>query len=301
MQLLFSVFNLGIYWGIGFAAVGSSAFIVYRQYFLFESMELINFDPKPHMMTFIVEVTLASFLLLYLIHLYLLTSRNSESALKLQNQLLQEKNTMIESQNDEKTIMLREIHHRVKNNLQVVNSLLRLQSYEIKDKTALEAFTISQNRVHAMALIHERLYQQDNLTADISSDYIEVLVHDLIDLYKNNQDISLKINFCKSFITQKNVVPFGLIVNELISNTLKHGIAQKGVIEIHADIKYKMVHFVYEDDGNGFSSDFKKGFGLELIETLAEQIDGHVTYENKPDRGLRFTFIFQHDENIKLK
>lgn len=300
MQLLFAVFNLGIIWGVFYASFGALAFIIYRQFNLFDSMELINFDPKPHMITFIVEIALASFLLLYLIYLYLQTSRKSESALKTQNQLLTEKNALIESQNDEKTIMLREIHHRVKNNLQVVNSLLRLQSHEIKDKNSLKAFTISQQRIHAMALIHERLYQQDNLSAEISPNYIEILVHDLIDLYKNNQDISLTIHFCNGFINQKNVVPFGLIVNELVSNTLKHGIEQKGVISIEAERKNDTILFEYCDSGKGLDPNYHKGFGLELIESLADQIDGKVTYENKIDKGLQFNFVFNLKKDIKL-
>jgi two-component system, sensor histidine kinase PdtaS len=291
-QLLFVVFNLGIYWGIFFAILGGTAFVLYRQYFFFETIELLKLQSTDHLITFIVEIALVSFLLLYLVYLFLLTSRKSEIALKRQNRLLLEKNELIENQNAEKTIMLREIHHRVKNNLQVVNSLLRLQSFEIKDEDSLKAFNLSQQRIHAMALIHERLYQQENFNTAISKNYVEELVKDLIELYRNNQQIELEIEFCDGLINQKNVVPFGLIVNELISNTLKHGISEKGKITILTHKNGDSIIFEYMDSGKGLNGDFRKGFGLELIETLTEQIDGKVTFNNGTEKGIHFIFTF---------
>lgn len=292
IQLLFVVFNLGIYWGIVFGALGGTVFVFYRQNHLFETFELTKFDPNTHLITFIVEITLASFLLLYLIQLYLLTSRKSEVALKKQNQLLLEKNELIELQNAEKTIMLREIHHRVKNNLQVINSLLRLQAYEIKDPVALAAFDLSQKRIHAMALIHERLYKIEKMSDTISADYIELLVKDLVDLYKTNQQITLTISVQNGIVPQENIVPFGLIINELISNSLKHGIKDRGQICIKSNRENHAFKFEYLDNGIGFDAEIKKGFGLELIESLTEQLEGKVNYKNNLPTGVHFTFEF---------
>jgi two-component sensor histidine kinase len=299
MLLLFVVFNLGIYWGIGFGVIGAIAYIYYRQFEMYNAMELANFDPNVHLITFIVEVSLTTFLILYLVQLFLLTSRKSELAMKEQNKLLIDKNKLIEDQHAEKTIMLKEIHHRVKNNLQVVNSILRLQSHEIKDPEALEVFELSQKRIHAMALIHERLYTLDKLSYSITADYLKLLVKDLVDLYQNHQQIELIMNVQDGIVPQNNIVPFGLILNELISNTLKHGIESKGVISISSEKNEKTVSLIFQDNGKGFANEIHKGFGLELIETLTEQLDGTVNYHNNQIEGVFFQFEYPYFDEEK--
>lgn len=299
MLLLFVVFNLGIYWGIGFGMIGAIAYIYYRQFEMYKAMELANFDPNVHLITFIVEVSLTTFLILYLVQLFLLTSRKSELAMKEQNKLLIDKNKLIEDQHAEKTIMLKEIHHRVKNNLQVVNSILRLQSHEIKDPEALEVFELSQKRIHAMALIHERLYTLDKLSYSITADYLKLLVKDLVDLYQNHQQIELIMNVQDGIVPQNNIVPFGLILNELISNTLKHGIESKGVISISSEKNEKTVSLIFQDNGKGFANEIHKGFGLELIETLTEQLDGTVNYHNNQIEGVFFQFEYPYFDEEK--
>lgn len=297
--LLFVVFNLGIYWGIGFGILGSAAYVFYRHYEMYHAMELAHFDPNIHLVTFIVEVSLTTFLILYLIQLYLLTSRSSEIALKEQNKLLVAKNKLIEEQHAEKTIMLKEIHHRVKNNLQVVNSILRLQSFEIKDPSALEAFELSQKRIHAMALIHERLYTLDKMSYSVTAKYLKLLIRDLIALYQNKQEIELEIDVHDGIVPQNNIVPFGLILNELVSNSLKHGIESKGKITIKSIKTAAHVHLSFSDDGKGFNAEMKPGFGLELIETLTEQLDGSVIFNNNILEGVVFNFEFPLFEDEK--
>lgn len=292
MLLLFVVFNLGIYWGIGFGIIGSAAYVLYRQFEMYHAMELVHFDPNIHLVTFIIEVTLTTFLILYLIQLYLLTSRNSEVALKDQYNILKAKNKLIEDQHAEKTIMLKEIHHRVKNNLQVVNSILRLQSHEIKDPAAQEVFELSQKRIHAMALIHERLYTLDKMSYSITASYLKLLIKDLIALYQNNQQIVIEIDVQDGIVPQNNIVPFGLILTELVSNSLKHGIESSGKISIKSVKTAAHVHLTFRDNGKGFNSNLEKGFGLELIESLTEQLDGSVDYTNEPQGGVIFSFDF---------
>lgn len=299
MLLLFVVFNLGIYWGIGFGMIGALAYIYYRQFEMYKAMELANFDPNVHFITFIVEVSLTTFLILYLVQLFLLTSRKSELAMKEQNKLLIDKNKLIEDQHAEKTIMLKEIHHRVKNNLQVVNSILRLQSHEIKDPEALEVFELSQKRIHAMALIHERLYTLDKMSYSITADYLKLLLKDLVELYQNNQQIDLIMAVQDGIVPQNNIVPFGLILNELISNTLKHGIESKGVISISSEKNEKTVSLIFQDNGKGFANEIHKGFGLELIETLTEQLDGTVHYHNNQIEGVFFQFEYPYFDEEK--
>lgn len=292
MLLLFVVFNLGIVWGIIFGTLGSAAFVLYRQNNLYKTIELVNFDPNIHLTTFIVEISITTFLILYLIQLYLLTSRSSEIEVKNQNKLLLAKNKKIEEQNSEKTIMLKEIHHRVKNNLQVVNSILRLQSHEIKDPIALEVFDLSQKRIHAMALIHERLYTLDKMSYSITANYLKLLIKDLIALYQNKQVIELEIDVQDGIVPQNNIVPFGLILNELISNSLKHGIISSGTITIKSIKTAAHVHLTFQDNGVGFGIKIEKGFGLELIESLTEQLDGTLNFKNNHEKGVIFNFEF---------
>lgn len=282
IQILFTVFTLSMYWGIFFGVTGGIAYIIYHQFFLFSTYQMTSFDPGENFIQFTVEIGLATSLFLYLIFVFRKTSQKSLQVLIL-------KNKQIKTQFEEKEIMLREIHHRVKNNLQVVNSMLRLQAYDILDPKSREAFELSQKRIHAMSLIHERLYQQNTLSEDVSPEYVKILADDLIELYKNKQDISLVTECCKGLVNQKNVVPFGLIINELISNSIKHGILEKGSIFIRSKQIGNDIVLEYSDNGIGFAPGYKKGFGLELIETLVDQIDGKLSYKNTLNNGAQFT------------
>ncbi|MBC6422781.1 MAG: sensor histidine kinase [Hormoscilla sp. SP5CHS1] len=117
--------------------------------------------------------------------------------------------------------LLKEIHHPVKNNLQIISSLLRLQSRKIQDQEALKAFTESQNRMQVMALVHEQLYQSDNL-ADINfPEYIQILVENLFRSY-GARGVIFKVNVEKISLAIDTAIPCGSIVNELVSNSLKY-------------------------------------------------------------------------------
>lgn len=290
--ILLATFNLNYKHGLVIGLAGSIAFVIYRQFFLYQGMEASKANPIEHFGAFMVELIIVLFLLLYLIYIYLLTSRKSETALMIKNQQLQEKNELIQSQSEEKTIMLREIHHRVKNNLQVIKSILRLQSMDIEDPKIQEVFELSQKRIVAMSLIHERLYQLERINNEISPSYLPELVKDLIDLYSGDQKIKLEIQMDYGFINQKNIVPFGLVVNELVSNSLKHGINGTGTITILGHRNQQYFNFSYADNGKGLSEDFKKSFGMELIDSLTDQLDGTLEIHSKEKIGTQFDFRF---------
>ncbi|AUB39254.1 CheY chemotaxis protein or a CheY-like REC [Nostoc flagelliforme CCNUN1] len=128
----------------------------------------------------------------------------------------------------EKEVLLKEIHHRVKNNLQIISSLLNLQAEYIKDNQALEVFKDSQNRIESMALIHEKLYQSQDLAKINFADYIQDLVTNLFYSYNvNSSAISLKMNVEEVFLAIDAAIPCGLIINELISNSLKYAFPQR--------------------------------------------------------------------------
>jgi two-component sensor histidine kinase len=188
--------------------------------------------------------------------------------------------------------MLREIHHRVKNNLQVITSLLRLQSKDIDDPEVIKQFSEATNRVIAMSLIHEKIYQTKNLSdIDISS-YFETLTKELIRSYTLAIPIETNIIANIEAITTDHMVPLALLLNELTSNSLKHGFRDKEIGKINislTEINNEM-HLTYSDNGHWNLSEKKFSFGLELIDTLTEQLDGH--YERTTEDGTHYKFVF---------
>lgn len=199
---------------------------------------------------------------------------------------------------DEKEVLLREIHHRVKNNIQVISSMLHLYSAYIKDEPYLEAFHDIQNRIKSMALIHEKLYQTKDMAQVDFNEYIKDLVNSLFRFY------GININKIKPKIEVKGIslgldagIPCGLIINELVSNSLKHGFGQdmEGMIHIKMKPENKnAVALIVSDNGKGFPQDFDfkntKTFGLQLVITLVEQLGGNIELNNKGGTEFKITF-----------
>ncbi|MGD1910416.1 MAG: histidine kinase dimerization/phosphoacceptor domain -containing protein [Rivularia sp. (in: cyanobacteria)] len=200
----------------------------------------------------------------------------------------------------EKEILLKEIHHRVKNNLQIISSLLRLQSGYIKDKQALEIFLDSQNRVRAMALIHENLYQHNDLAKIEFSDYIRKLKHNLIRCYQvNNININTKIE--KICLNIDTAIPCGLIINELVSNSIKHAFKNGDKGEIYVEfiaLEQSKYSLSVSDNGMGVPENIdllkKQSLGLQLVWNLVEQLEGKIVYNSKFGTSFRITFAINN-------
>ena len=208
-------------------------------------------------------------------------------------------NSELNKQYDEKSIMLKEIHHRVKNNLQVITSLLRLQSYKIDNLESTDPFNESIDRIASMALIHEKMYQGDTIENIDIDDYIYDLTTRLINNYSFNIPIVLNIETSVKTIELNHIVPFSLILNELVTNSLKHAFKNtvNGKIWIEL-IKSDSNHllFKYRDNGKWLEPQDQNSFGLELIDTLTEQIGG--SYQLNKDESTEYKFIFS-DINIE--
>ncbi len=218
---------------------------------------------------------------------------------KLINSELELKNKLVNDQNDEKTVMLKEIHHRVKNNLQIISSLLRLQSRDIEDKKTVKQFEDATNRVVAMSLIHDKMYLAKNLSKVNLHDYLTTLSSELIASYSTDTIVTIKIDTQLELITPKFLVSFALIFNELITNSLKHGFKDQlhGEIEIKIIKSSSFLEIIYFDNGKWITSHNDKSFGLELIDTLTEQLDGVYTKENSVGTLYNFKLPF-NSENI---
>jgi len=197
----------------------------------------------------------------------------------------------------EKKVLLKEIHHRVKNNLQVICSMLKLQAQEIKDKQAFKLFEENWNRVYSMALVHEELYKSKDFSRINFQEYIEKITEVMFNTYRMNDIVTLELDIQDISLTIDEAIPCGLIFNELVSNALKHAFpdARKGKIKIairsHKDRDYK---FIVQDDGvgipDGIDIEKPKSLGLDLVKVLTEQIEGSVTLERSKGTTFKVTF-----------
>lgn len=200
----------------------------------------------------------------------------------------------------EKEILLKEIHHRVKNNLQIVTSLLKLQSSYVKDEKVKRLFKESQNRVQSMSLIHQKLYQTKDLSHIDFKDYIETVVTHLQHSFGILEDrVNVVIEVKDITMSIDNAIPAGLIINELVSNSLKHAFPsnKKGKIYINlsfddASRDYKLI---IRDSGVGMPADIDinktDSFGLKLVSTLVNQMSGSI--EVTQDKGCSYEIVFK--------
>ncbi|MNU87236.1 putative sensor histidine kinase pdtaS [compost metagenome] len=225
----------------------------------------------------LIEVIGAFSLNFYLFYLFLELNRYSEKKLLEFYGQVKEQNTKILFQNEEKTTLVREIHHRVKNNLQIVVSLLRMQSQEVDNPEFRTLFQESINRIMAMSLIHQRLYQNDNLSQIRIGDYLDELIHEIMNLSFKEQVVEYEIKTEVGKIGIKTLIPVGLLVNELVSNSLKHAFDDTENAEIHIEIQREgenHLRITYFDNGVWKPQIGHSSFGLVLIDTLIEQLEG---------------------------
>jgi len=202
----------------------------------------------------------------------------------------------------EKEVLLKEVHHRVKNNMQVISSMLSLQSQHIKDKESLTMFQESQNRIRAMALIHEKLYTSEDLAHIDIAGYIHSLTHQLITTYRTIASrVTMDIAITDIFLTITTAIPCGLIINELVTNALKHAFPhqQKGTITVSMTPSTNdHLILTVSDTGIGFPKeiDFRNTttLGMQLVTSLVEQLEGTITLDRS--EGTRFRIKFRTQE-----
>ncbi len=203
----------------------------------------------------------------------------------------------------EKELLLREIHHRVKNNLQSISSLLSLQARSIPDQKTKQILKESQNRIKSIALIHDRIYQSESLTSLDFSLYLKSIVSYLTRSFEKNEITVLVQAGEKILLDIDTAFPLALIVNELLSNALKHAFCEKveGTIEISFHRGKKEIVLCIYDDGAGIPEDVDfetpGTLGLQLVQELAKQIDGSISLERV--RGSRFRFSFPVPEKMR--
>jgi len=192
-------------------------------------------------------------------------------------------NRIVTKSLEERETLLKEIHHRVKNNLQIISSLLNIQAAHLKDGTAKDAVREGQNRVKSMALIHEKLYQNDNLSGVSVDEYIANLVRNLFNSFGVDEEkisSELKIEALKLDID--TLIPLGLILNELITNSLKYAFKDQGTIRLTLSHQQDELRFQIEDDGIGMDEstlETTNSYGWKMIQSLSRKLKAEITID----------------------
>jgi two-component sensor histidine kinase len=210
--------------------------------------------------------------------------RTSDLNLSLQN--LTSAQTQLTAKNEENELLLKEIHHRVKNNLEVVTSLLQLQTAQIDDPSVQAAMLSSQNRVHSMGIIHQKLYQGEHLAAIEMRDYFINLSESILDSFNTEGRVKVECDMPKLVLDVDTAISIGLITNELITNSLKYAFENKdtGMIKISMKEQNTEGGILLKISDNGIGKPVSgkakgTGFGTQLINLLTKQLDGQLTYE----------------------
>ncbi|MNE46093.1 putative sensor histidine kinase pdtaS [compost metagenome] len=230
--------------------------------------------------------------------MFLELNRYSEKKLLESYDQVKEQNTQILLQNEEKTMLVREVHHRVKKNLQIVVSLLRMQSQEVDNPEFRTLFQESINRIMAMSLIHQKLYQNDNLSQIRIGDYLDELIHEIMNLSFREKAVEYEIKTEVGKIGLKTLIPVGLLVNELVSNSLKHAFNDTPDAEIQIEIQREgenHLRITYFDNGVWKPHVGNSSFGLVLIDTLIEQLEG-TKEVLKETKGTTYIIVVQNLE-----
>lgn len=232
---------------------------------------------------------------------YRLKQRTNQK-LELQQKEIAKQNNSLQHLLNEKEWLLKEIHHRVKNNLQIVMSLLNSQSAYINNDAALTAIHDSQHRVHAMSLIHQKLYNSENLSSINLSIYVRELVSYLSESFDTDRRIRFDLDIELLEMDVSQAVPLGLILNEAITNSIKYAFPEnrKGVISISLAAT-EPDHYLLSisDNGIGIHDDFNKidSLGMSLMKGLSEDLDGDFSIENNNGTVIKISFV--HDPGMK--
>ncbi len=216
-----------------------------------------------------------------------LKNNRLNALLKSANKVVAHKNKQLEINLQKIQILIKEIHHRVKNNMQIISSLLNMQRNDPKNESAAAAFDESKRRIQSMALVHQKLYETENLSHIKVKEYIEQLVDSVEStLTENSLTHEKKINVSFDLVFNiDTMIPLGLILNELITNTFKYAFQpeKKNTLEISLVLKDDLYELIYSDNGPGIPPhiDIKNSgtLGLELIHVLTDQLEGTIEYQ----------------------
>lgn len=294
-------FGLGAKTGKYFAFVGLVGIISHIWISLNENVIMIKQLETPDLIALTIEIVIAFLIIFYIIYQYTTLYSASEKQLIKTNFDLEEQNEYINQQNYEKGILLKEIHHRVKNNLQLVSSLLNLQSNSQSNTDVAMAIKEGQSRIKTMSLIHQRLYKSSKDQARLNlKEYVTELVNSIYQSYGNKEVVNV-VEVCDISIDIDTAIPLGLIINELLTNSYKYAFNNAaGVLSVYlVPLSSKDFKLHVSDTGPGIpdklSLETSTTLGLKLVKILTKQLKGNVQYYY--DNGANFVINFREKDN----
>lgn len=289
VNIVFAFLTISVFWATVISIMHIGSTFIFYLLFYNDQISLIAKLNESQLIGFGLNILFSFSILAYLTWQNIAMTKRAE-------QKLSDANNALSSKNDEITLMLKEIHHRVKNNLQVIVSLLRLQSNELKNEEAIEKFKDTINRVLSMSTIHEKMYQSSELAKLDLDDYFLALGNYMIHSHSPKKSITLNIDCSLQASDLKSIVPIGLLFNELISNSLKHAFkdSEQSTITFSMYRQEEQLTISYSDSGNWTFNENKSSFGTDLIETLVDQLNGSIEFSNDPT-----TYVFSF-ESIEL-
>lgn len=271
--IVLAFIGLGKRIGYVFALIQIIAISYYVFFNLNEHIATVQVRNTMELTGALIELILAFIVITYLLALYINLSKYSENQLKKVNQVLSSKNT-------ENTVLMKEIHHRVKNNLQIITSLLRLQKSDIPTESQ-EKFDQAISRIMTMSIIHKKLYQAEELSNINTSEYLSELIDEILSSHSSSKSVVKDILIQIENIGLKTIVPLGLLLNELISNSFKHAFVknENDLVKINiVPTSANEFRFTYVDNGTWIEQrETETKFGTELIGILTEQLEGKFT------------------------
>lgn len=228
--------------------------------------------------------------------LYIINSRKKQKEIQKMNIEISAKNKTIKESLAEKEMLLKEIHHRVKNNLQIISGILELQNVNVTDNTAKVILQEGQARIQSIALIHKTLNQSENFSMVSLQEYLTELIHAIQSMYRNNSKVETIVNSNEIELNINTAIPLSLIINEIITNCYKHAFLgkEKGLIKIDFTKNQDVYTLTVEDNGNGLPKDFDPknlhSIGFDLIQGLTKQLGGTFNWHNKNGTIIIITF-----------
>lgn len=277
---LFHGFNLSLY------------YLYYYSFIDHSIIKSIEQNTQSDIIGICISILLAFLTFIYFNWLAISTNMLASKKIEVASNILKNQFETISKQNEEKSVMLKEIHHRVKNNLQLIISLLRLQSREFTNSETIAQFDDAVNRIVTISLVHEKMYQTEDFSQLDLQEYFSSLGNDMIHSHRESHQIEFQLFFEVEKIKLKPIVPIALIFNELISNSLKHGKkeGERLIIQFHMkNIENGNLDFTYSDNGIWKKPSRENSFGLELIEALSQQIEAAMTFSSSPKTVFHFT------------
>lgn len=285
---------IGIGKKAGIAVISLNSIGIFIFYFFFLNDHIVFLEPRS--LTVLIgeftEILFAFFVIFFLVRQFVLFQVRTQSDLEDANAGLEHQYNLISAKSIENETLIKEIHHRVKNNFQIIISLLRMQSMEMKTDEGQTHFKEAINRIMAMSLIHQKLYTEKELSKIDLKSYINELVHEIITYSNNQKEININIETNVKGIDLISVVPLGLLINELVSNSLKHAFTEVKGNQIHIKIDNLENEYAFEYSDNGSwkeNYEATSNFGIELIGILTEQLNGTKTLDTT--NGTKYHFL----------